>query len=62
MVGLYYASWQKSEIKNATLDFVRWIIGENGQQTLTEVQYPPIYRDEQPLATYAERTINGTVL
>jgi len=63
LVGLYYASWQKAEMKNATLDFASWIIEENaGQQTLSEVQYPTIYRDEQPLATYAERTINGTAV
>lgn len=63
LVGLYYASWQKAEMKNATMDFVSWIIGENtGQQTLSEVQYPAIYRDEQSLATYADQIINGTVV
>ncbi|HEX6282938.1 MAG TPA: substrate-binding domain-containing protein [Nitrososphaera sp.] len=59
IVGLYYASLLANdniEGRNAaTLDFVEWIISENGgQQTLLEVQYPPIYRGNEQLATYAK--------
>gem|GEM_PF-1637873 len=65
MVGLYYASLlanhdndkeEEGRSRNAAmLDFVEWIILENGgQQTLLEVQYPPIYSDNEQLATYAE--------
>ncbi len=51
IVGLYYAALiannnnnNLSADRNATLDFVKWIIDRNGgQQTLAEVQYPPIY-------------------
>jgi phosphate transport system substrate-binding protein len=58
-VGLYYASLLANDnIEGriaATLDFVEWIISENGgQQTLLEVQYPPIYRGNEQLATYAK--------
>ncbi len=65
IVGLYYASLlanhdsdkeEEGRSRNAAmLDFVEWIISENGgQQTLLEVQYPPIYSDNEQLATYAE--------
>ena len=65
IVGLYYASLlangdndkeEEGKRRNAAmLDFVEWIISENGgQQTLLEVQYPPIYSGNQQLATYAE--------
>ena len=65
IVGLYYASLlanddndkeEEGRSRNAAmLDFVEWIISENGgQQTLLEVQYPPIYTDNEQLATYAE--------
>lgn len=57
IVGLYYADTPRinDSGRNATLDFVRWIINENGgQQTLSEVQYPPIYLDNKPLISYAE--------
>ena len=63
MVGLYYASLlannndQEEEGSRriaALLDFVKWIISESGgQQTLLEVQYPPIYPANEQLATYA---------
>lgn len=60
LTGLYYASLPDS-MSNATLDFVRWIIDKDrGQQALTEVQYPPIYQDNEPLTTYAGAIINGT--
>ena len=63
IVGLYYASLLANDNKvgrnAATLDFVEWIISEDGgQQTLLEVQYPPIYRGNKQLATYAKITIN----
>lgn len=66
IVGLYYASLlandddrdkeEEGRRRNAAmLDFVEWIISESGgQQTLLEVQYPPIYPGNQQLATYAE--------
>ncbi len=67
MVGLYYASLLANNNNNnndqeeegsrriaALLDFVKWIISESGgQQTLLEVQYPPIYPANEQLATYA---------
>jgi phosphate transport system substrate-binding protein len=64
LTGLYYASWPNStsdDARNATLDFVKWMIDEDGgQQTLLEVQYPPIYNDNEPLANYAGAIINTT--
>jgi phosphate transport system substrate-binding protein len=63
IVGLYYASLLANDDEEeeeggrrsrATLDFVEWIISESGgQQTLLEVQYPPIYSGNEELATYA---------
>jgi phosphate transport system substrate-binding protein len=63
IVGLYYASLLANDNKEgrnaATLDFVEWIISEDGgQQTLLEVQYPPIYRGNKQLATYAKITMD----
>jgi phosphate transport system substrate-binding protein len=70
IVGLYYASLlandddrdkeEEGRRRNAAmLDFVEWIISETGgQQTLLEVQYPPIYPGNQQLATYAEIVID----
>lgn len=58
ITGLYYASLP-NDTSNATLDFVRWMI-DGGQQTLSEVQYPPIYQDNEPLTTYAGAAINST--
>jgi phosphate transport system substrate-binding protein len=69
IIGLYYASLltnddndkeEEGRRRNAAmLDFVEWIISENGgQQTLLEVQYPPIYSGNQQLATYAEIIID----
>ena len=50
---------KEEEEMRAMLDFVEWIISENGgQQTLLEVQYPPIYPGNQQLATYAEIVID----
>jgi ABC-type phosphate transport system substrate-binding protein len=59
LTGLYYASLP-GNTSNATLAFVEWMVGD-GQQTLSEVQYPPIYQDNEPLATYAGTIINSTV-
>jgi phosphate transport system substrate-binding protein len=71
MVGLYYASLlannnndddddDKEEGRRriaAMLDFVKWVISESGgQQTLLEVQYPPIYPGNEQLSTYAKMT------
>jgi phosphate transport system substrate-binding protein len=63
IVGLYYASLLANDDEEeeeggrrsiAILDFVEWIISESGgQQTLLEVQYPPIYSSNEELATYA---------
>ena len=69
IVGLYYASLsandndkQEEEGRRrivAMLDFVTWIITESGgQQTLLEVEYPPIYRGNEQLATYAKITVD----
>jgi ABC-type phosphate transport system substrate-binding protein len=64
LTGLYYASWPNGtsdEVQNATLDFVKWVIDEDrGQKTLLEVQYPPIYQDNELLATYVGAVINST--
>lgn len=60
ITGLYYASFSGGA-SNATLDFVMWMMDEGkGQQTLSEVQYPAIYQDNELLATYAEVVINST--
>jgi phosphate transport system substrate-binding protein len=63
IVGLYYASLLANDHKEgqnaAALYFVQWIISEGGgQQTLLEVQYPPIYRSNKQLATYAKTTMD----
>ena len=69
IVGLYYASLsakdndkQEEEGRRrivAMLDFVTWIITESGgQQTLLEVEYPPIYPGNEQLATFAKITID----
>jgi phosphate transport system substrate-binding protein len=70
IVGLYYASLsandddkQEEEGRRrivAMLDFVKWLIAESGgQQTLLEVEYPPIYPGNEQLATYAKITIDA---
>jgi phosphate transport system substrate-binding protein len=67
IVGLYYASLLANDNKEGggnaeTLDFVEWIISEDGgQQTLLEVQYPPIYRGNKQLATYANVTMDAII-
>jgi len=64
LTGLYYASSPantSNATRNATLDFVRWVIDQDkGQQTLLEVQYPAIYQNNVPLTTYAGAIINST--
>lgn len=63
LVGLYYAIIPENNDANAnaTLDFVSWIIGQDkGQQTLSEVQYPSIYKYNELLVTYVETIINNT--
>jgi len=62
IVGLYYAAVADNGAnigsRNATLDFLRWIISDSGgQKTLSEVQYPPIYPDNKLLLRYAKATI-----
>jgi hypothetical protein len=68
-VGLYYASLSANDDDEqeeggrrrivAMLDFVTWIITESGgQQTLLEVEYPPIYPGNEQLATYAKIMID----
>jgi phosphate transport system substrate-binding protein len=72
IVGLYYASLSpNSEYDDGygeeakwtsavTLDFIEWITSERGgQETLLEVQYPPIYSGNEELTTYAKATIDG---
>ncbi|MDQ3847682.1 MAG: substrate-binding domain-containing protein [Thermoproteota archaeon] len=71
IVGLYYASVSANNeyddryeeegkrISAAILDFIEWITSEDGgQQTLLEVQYPPIYSGNEQLITYAKATID----
>jgi phosphate transport system substrate-binding protein len=70
IVGLYYASLSSNDDDEqeeeegrrrtvAMLDFVTWIITESGgQQTLLEVEYPPIYPGNEQLATYAKIMID----
>lgn len=61
LIGLYYASLQDNGGRNATVDFVGWVIDEDeGQRILSEVRYPSIYEDNQRLMTYAEAVMNGT--
>jgi phosphate transport system substrate-binding protein len=63
LTGLYYASLPSNvpnPTKNETLDLVRWMI-DDGQQTLSEVQYPSIYQDNKPLITYSGSIINNTL-
>lgn len=59
LTGLYYASLP-GNTSNATLAFVKWMI-DDGQQTLSEVQYPPIYQDNKLLGAYAGTVINSTI-
>ncbi|MDQ3909292.1 MAG: substrate-binding domain-containing protein [Thermoproteota archaeon] len=67
IVGLYYGSLlanHDEEERNASiLDFVEWLISDRGgQQTLLEVQYPPIYpSNNEQLETYA-KAITDTII
>ena len=68
IVGLYYVSLfvndddkEESERRRiaAMLDFVKWTVNESGgQQTLLEVQYPPIYSGNEQLAVYANTAMD----
>ena len=68
MVGLYYVSLfvndddkEESERRRiaAMLDFVKWTVTESGgQQTLLEVQYPPLYSGNEQLAVYANTAMD----
>jgi ABC-type phosphate transport system substrate-binding protein len=67
IVGLYYgsllANYDEEERKASILDFVEWLISDSGgQQTLLEVQYPPIYSsNNNQLATYAKTTMDTII-
>jgi phosphate transport system substrate-binding protein len=67
IVGLYYgsllANHDEEKRKASILDFVEWLISEGeGQQTLLEVQYPPIYSsNNNQLATYAKTTMDTII-
>ena len=71
IVGLYYVSLfvnddaddnkEESERRRiaAMLDFVKWTVAESGgQQTLLEVQYPPLYSGNEQLALYANTAMD----
>ena len=68
IVGLYYVSLfvndddkEESERRRiaAMLDFVEWTVTESGgQQTLLEVQYPPLYSGNEQLAVYANTAMD----
>ncbi|HJU35503.1 MAG TPA: substrate-binding domain-containing protein [Nitrososphaera sp.] len=72
IVGLYYASLlandstddnsdkiEEQRVNAMVIDFVEWLMSETGgQQTLLEVQYPPIYSNNEKLATYAMTTMD----
>jgi phosphate transport system substrate-binding protein len=68
IVGLYYVSLfvnddgkEESERRRiaAMLDFVKWTVTESGgQQTLLEVQYPPLYSGNEQLAVYANTAMD----
>ncbi|HXG08026.1 MAG TPA: substrate-binding domain-containing protein [Nitrososphaera sp.] len=60
ITGLYYARLPGS-VSNATIDFVEWIIDQDGgQRVLSEVQYPSIFKLDNSLTAYARAVINGT--
>lgn len=70
IVGLYYAVENDEkqdnnsiDNRNATLDFIKWIIDNSkGQQILSEVQYPSIYNDNnQLLSIYAQSVITNQI-
>ena len=69
IIGLYYGSLlannndEEDESNASIMDFVEWLISEEGgQQTLLEVQYPPIYSSNNiELATYA-KAIMDTII
>lgn len=72
IIGLYYASLfanddaddnkgesERRRIIVAMLDFVKWTVTESGgQQTLLEVQYPPLYSGNEQLAVYANTAMD----
>ena len=68
IVGLYYVSLfvndddkEESERRRiaAMLDFVKWTVTESGgQQTLLEVQYPPLYSGNEQLVVYANTAMD----
>ena len=64
ITGLYYAALMDTQANEestaSTLAFVNWTISEDGgQQTLLEVQYPPIYIGNEQLKTYAKTMLNS---
>ena len=65
LTGLYYASLPNkipNATRNSTIDFVAWMIDtKKGQKTLSEVQYPPLYGDNELLTRYAETIMNNIV-
>ncbi|MGH9991963.1 MAG: substrate-binding domain-containing protein [Nitrososphaera sp.] len=73
LVGLYYFAFDKNTRndtiaeqdsamldirRNATLDFVKWVIANEGQRILSEVGYPDLYHGNVQLQTYAGNIIS----
>jgi ABC-type phosphate transport system substrate-binding protein len=61
VVSFYYVAFgddssgtPTNEKAVASLDFARWISGSNGQQLLTDVQYPSIYEYNETLKELAD--------
>jgi ABC-type phosphate transport system substrate-binding protein len=64
ITGLYYTALKPSinnnEVTALAISFVNWTISvDGGQQTLLEVQYPPIYLGNQQLATFAKTSLDA---
>ncbi|HVX02405.1 MAG TPA: substrate-binding domain-containing protein, partial [Nitrososphaera sp.] len=72
LVSFYYAAFSdraaglkanetggaSSNDKNAAaVDFIRWIVGKEGQQILQDMQYPPIYRQNKDLEAFADKVL-----
>lgn len=71
VVGFYYAAFPDSAVganetagaggskDAATVDFVRWIVGSEGQQVLKDLQYPSVYEQNKRLEAFADRALGG---
>lgn len=74
VVGFYYVAFEKDDTVNeeasettdattnkaaAIIDLVKWIVGEQGQKILQDMQYPSIYEQNEALRNYLNTTLTS---